>query len=135
MAASVLADGALTRFDGARISRGTLFYALCLTSIGTGYYLYWWLWKLKAYFIGWGLCLVIAAGMIAFSRLRADRLGRDILPVAVWFAYLLASALWSPSPSTTVYFVSVGLVNVVAFIVSYCWTRSTSRWALSALQH
>jgi len=131
LAASVVVSSTVTPFEGLRINRGTLFYALSLISIGTGYYLYWWLWKLKAYFIGWGLCLVIAGGMIAFGRLSAHRLARDALPVVVWYAYLLASAMWSPSPSTTLYYLSVGLVNVVAFIVSYFWTRSTSRWALS----
>lgn len=115
-----------------RLERGTFFYVLCLVSISTGYYSYWLLWKLKAYLLGWVICLVLFFAMVVADHLRPRRIGRDVLPVLVWFGYLLASSLWSPSPATTLYFWGIDLMNLVAFLVSYAWVLSTSEWALSA---
>lgn len=120
----------ISRIEAARFSRGTYFYILCLSSISAGYYVYWWLWKLKAYLVGWGFCLVMLLAMLLANHLRVGRLVRDMLPVIVWFGYLFASALWSPSPSTTLYFLGADLVNFAAFIVGYTWALSTSERAL-----
>src|SRR5438046_1877572 len=122
---------AMSTFESWRIRRGTALYLFCLLTISTGYYLYWWLWKLKAYFIAWLVCLLVVVTMWIGGRLRLDRIGRDLLPILVWYGYLFASAAWSPSPSTTLYYTAIALVNVVAFIVSYAWVRGTSERALA----
>ncbi|MDP9200810.1 MAG: O-antigen ligase family protein [Gemmatimonadota bacterium] len=132
MATSALNTSNTYWFETLRVRRGTLFYVLCLVTIASGYYLYWGLWKLKAYFIAWGLCLVIAIAMLLANHLRARRVLLDMLPVLVWYGYLAASALWSPSPGTTLFYVGAALVNPVAFLVSYAWARSTSEWSFSS---
>lgn len=114
-----------------RLKRGTFFYLLCLASISTGYYVFWWIWKLKAYVIGWVFCLVLAVGMLLADHVRASRVLRDMLPVLIWFSYLLASALWSPDRGTTLYFWGADLVNLVAFLVAYTWALTASDWDLS----
>jgi hypothetical protein len=121
----------LTVVEAARTTRGSLLYILCLTSITTGYYLYWWLWKLKAYYIGWFACFIIVMSMVVANRLRMGRIVRDMVPVLVWYAYLTLSALWSPSPSTTLYLVFGVILNPFVFAISYAWAKSTSRWALA----
>jgi O-antigen ligase len=130
--ANALTPPRLSAVEAASFKRGTLFYILCLSTITTGYYLYWWLWKLKAYFIGWIACLVIVVCLVFANQLSARRVVRDMLPVLVWYGYLLISALWSPSPSLTLSLGGAALINVVVFLVSYAWARSTSPWALSA---
>src|SRR4029077_4705807 len=106
MGATALATPGRYWFETIRVSRGTLFYVLCLLTITSGYYLYWGLWKLKAYFIAWGICLVVAIAMLLANHLSARRIVRDMLPVIVWHAYLLASALWSPDSRATVFYVA-----------------------------
>ena len=124
-----------TRFspiESARISRGTFLYVLCLATVATGFYLYWWFWKLKIYFISWAVCLLIVSCFRFTGHLRMRGVAQDMLPIIVWYAYLSASAVWSPSPSTTLYQISAIAVNPLVFLVSYAWAKSTSQWALSA---
>lgn len=128
---AAIVQSATSPFEEWRVQRGALFYALCLTAISVGYYAYWVLWKLKAYYFGWATCLMVVLLLAATGQLRLAGLGRAIVPIAVWYGYLFLSALWSPSPANTIYYAASALINVVAFVVSYAWARSASDRALS----
>jgi hypothetical protein len=114
-----------------RVNASQFHYRACLALLFVGYCASFFLHKYKLYYFGWAACLLITTTMVLTGKLRLRLTPRHIGALAVFYAYLALTALWSYSPSETVYYVVADLLQPVAFVMGIVWAQNNPPRRLS----
>jgi hypothetical protein len=114
-----------------RVNASQFHYRACLALLFVGYCASFFLHKYKLYYFGWAACLLITITMVLTGKLRLRLTPRHIGALAVFYAYLALTALWSYSPSETLYYVVADLLQPVAFVMGIVWAQNNPPRRLS----
>jgi hypothetical protein len=114
-----------------RVNASQFHYRACLALLFVGYCASFFLHKYKLYYFGWAACLLITITMVLTGKLRLRLTPRHIGALAVFYAYLPLTALWSYSPSETLYYVLADLLQPVAFVMGIVWAQNNPPRRLS----
>jgi hypothetical protein len=114
-----------------RVKASPFHYRACLALLFVGYCASFFLHKYKLYYFGWAACLLITLTMVLTGKLRLRLTPRHIGALTVFYAYLLLTALWSYSPSETLYYAIADLLQPVAFVIGIVWAQNNPPRRLS----
>lgn len=114
-----------------RVKASQFHYRACLALLFVGYCASFFLHKYKLYYFAWASCLLITTTMVLTGKLRLRLTPRHIGALAVFYAYLALTALWSYSPSETLYYAIADLLQPVAFVMGIVWAQNNPPRRLS----
>jgi len=114
-----------------RVKAAPFHYRVCLALLFVGYCASFFLHKYKLYYFGWAICVLITTTMLLTGKLRLRLTLRHIAALALFYAYLALSALWSDSPSETLYYVLADLLGPVGFVMGIVWAQNNPPHRLS----
>ena len=114
-----------------RVNASRFHYRVCLVLLFVGYCASFFLHKYKLYYFGWAACVLITTTMVLAGKLRLRLTPRHIGALAVFYAYLSLTALWSYSPSETLYYAVADLLQPAAFVMGIVWAQNNPPRRLS----
>jgi hypothetical protein len=117
---------------GGRVNASLFHYRACLTLLFIGYCAAFFLQKYKFYYFGWAACVLITTTMVLTGKLRLRLTARQVGALTAFYAYLPLTALWSYTPSDTLYYSVADLLQPVAFVMGIVWAQNNPPRRLSA---
>lgn len=114
-----------------RVQAAPFHYRACLALLFVGYCASFFLHKYKLYYFGWAICVLITTTMLLAGKLRLRLTLRHVAALALFYAYLPLTALWSDSPSDTLYYALADMLGPVAFVMGIVWAQNNPARRLS----